>query len=48
MKITREMVMELNNELAVKGCPFRYEYEGGNRIFTYSTYGNCIAKYELC
>lgn len=28
MKITREMVMELNNELAVKGCPFRYEYEG--------------------
>ena len=27
MKITREMVMELNNELAVKGCPFRYEYE---------------------
>ncbi len=48
MKITREMVMELNNELAVKGCPFRYEYEGGNRIFTYSTDGNCIAKYELC
>ena len=28
MKITREMVIELNNELAVKGCPFRYEYEG--------------------
>lgn len=28
MKITREMVMELNNELAVKGCPFRYEYVG--------------------
>lgn len=26
MKITKEMVMELNNELANKGCPFRYEY----------------------
>lgn len=48
MKITREMVMELNNELAVKGCSFRYEYERGNRIFTYSTNAGCIAKYELC
>ena len=28
MKITREMVIELNNELVIKGCPFRYEYEG--------------------
>ena len=27
MKITREMAIELNNELAVKGCPFRYEYD---------------------
>lgn len=27
MKITREMVIELNNELAVMGCPFRYEIE---------------------
>lgn len=27
MKITKEMVMELNNELANKGCPFRYEYD---------------------
>lgn len=27
MKITAEMVMELNNELANKGCPFRYEYD---------------------
>lgn len=26
MKITREMTMELNNELAVMGCPFRYKY----------------------
>lgn len=26
MKITNEMTMELNNELAQKGCPFRYEY----------------------
>lgn len=26
MKITKEMVMELNNELVNKGCPFRYEY----------------------
>ena len=26
MKITREMVVELNNELAVKGCPFRYKF----------------------
>ena len=25
MKITEEMVMELNNELANKGCVFRYE-----------------------
>lgn len=29
MKITKEMVVELNNELAVKGCPFRYEYIKG-------------------
>lgn len=27
MKITEKMVMELNNELANKGCPFRYEYD---------------------
>lgn len=27
MKITKEMVMELNNELAVMGCPFRYKYQ---------------------
>lgn len=27
MKITKKMVMELNNELAAKGCPFRYEYD---------------------
>lgn len=26
MKITKEMVVELNNELAIKGCPFRYEF----------------------
>lgn len=26
MQITREIVMELNNELAVKGCPFRYKF----------------------
>ena len=26
MKITREIVMELNNELVNKGCPFRFEY----------------------
>lgn len=32
MKITREMVMELNNELAIKGCPFRYEYQGAKGI----------------
>ena len=24
--ITKELVMELNMELAAKGCPFRYEY----------------------
>lgn len=34
MKITEEMVMELNNELINKGCPFRYKYDenisGGN------------------
>ena len=27
MKITLEMVTEFNNELALKGCPFRYEYD---------------------
>ena len=27
MKITKEIVMELNNELAVMGCPFRYKYQ---------------------
>lgn len=27
MKITKEMTVELNNELAIMGCPFRYEYD---------------------
>ena len=27
MKITKEMVIELNNELSIKGCPFRYKYD---------------------
>lgn len=27
VKITNEMVIELNKELANKGCPFRYEYD---------------------
>lgn len=27
MKITNEMVIELNKELSNKGCPFRYEYD---------------------
>lgn len=27
MKITEEMVMELNKELENKGCSFRYEYD---------------------
>ncbi len=26
MKITKEMVMNLNIELAIKGCPFRYKF----------------------
>lgn len=26
MKITKEMVMQLNNELSIKGCPFRYKF----------------------
>ena len=26
MRMTAKMVMELNNELINKGCPFRYEY----------------------
>lgn len=30
--ITEEMVMELNNELSVKGCPFRYKYQHDNLI----------------
>lgn len=29
MKITKEIVMELNNELANKGCPFKYEHDRG-------------------
>lgn len=28
MKITKEMVIELNNELANRGCSFRFEYGG--------------------
>ena len=28
MKITREMVVELNSELTAMGCPFRYKFEG--------------------
>lgn len=27
MKITKEMVIELNNELANMGCSFRYKYD---------------------
>lgn len=27
MKITREMVVELNSELAIMGCPFRYKFD---------------------
>lgn len=27
MRLTKEMVVDLNNELAVKGCPFRYEFQ---------------------
>ena len=27
MKITREMVAELNNELEIRSCPFRYKYK---------------------
>lgn len=27
MKITNEMVVELNNELSRKGCPFMYDYD---------------------
>lgn len=30
MKITREMVVELNSELAVMGCPFRYKFDDKN------------------
>lgn len=26
MKITKEMVMNLNIELVIKGCPFRYKF----------------------
>ena len=26
MRITKEIVMELNNELYIKGCPFRYKF----------------------
>ena len=27
MRLTKEMVVDLNNELAVKDCPFRYEFQ---------------------
>ena len=30
MKITREITMELNNELAIMGCPFRYKFDDKN------------------
>ena len=32
MKITREMVVELNSELTVMGCPFRYKFNGETGI----------------
>lgn len=41
MKITREMVIELNDELRVKGCPFKYEYD------SYGTSGNPQIKIAL-
>lgn len=47
MKITLEMVTEFNNELALKGCPFRYEYDeyGTKRKFANKDYAS---KYEQC
>lgn len=41
MKITLEMVTEFNNELALKGCPFRYEYD------EYGASGNSQIKITL-
>ena len=35
MKITKEITMELNNELAIKGCPFRYKF-----IYDEFSFGN--------
>ncbi len=47
MKITQEMVMELNNELINKGCPFRYEYKK-KYSFRKSAYKNYTSEHELC
>jgi len=33
MKITEEMVIELNNELKDMGCPFRYEYDENGYMY---------------
>lgn len=32
MKITIEMTMELNNELSIMGCPFRYKFDDKNCV----------------
>lgn len=40
MRITREIVVELNDELRIKGCPFRYEYTG-------ETQYSCIPQIEV-
>lgn len=52
MKITNEMVMELNNELAIKGCPFRYVYDEAEypmnphmRITLPNT--NCVSSFTI-
>ena len=39
MKISREMVVELNHELANKGCPFRFKFT--------SNYGNSNPQMEI-
>lgn len=42
MKLTKEIVMELNNELAVKGCPFRYKFRDGGIMEIALPSMNCV------
>lgn len=51
MQITKEMLMELNNELTIKGCPFRYELkfsENGSTAMVITLPNmNCVDSYVI-